>query len=682
MTDTELVVLEEQDTVEAGVIELDGVNLWLAGNSPQNLQVQFSDLARFQPKILFGDPSKDDNDLLSVLQMSDFSGGHGVFELKEGTDQQRFNFSTLTTRFPGAMTRPPYVRTHDEWDVAGDVTPLGEYYNTVAPVMQLVLQVNLDVWTVSTTDPRAAFINPQTLNGTGADRGTLSAPAVNKGTAFRGTNASERFFIPCGTGFAWFAEGTSLTNVNSPDFIDFAVWDNKLIGIDADGQLYWSLNGTTWSGGTDGDSYGVTYKLSKSYVIRGLAAFFDRQDEAAMFVITNRDIWQFNPDGPELFRIDFGWPAHPYSGLAWAVWSGQLFVSIGMGVMRYSGGTWMPVGLDRDYGLPNLYRGHIVDMASGFNALYALVQSDDLDPDYGGRSSVHEFTGAGWHCLWVDDAVLPEEVSVPLTVNKIVVTQAGGSHFLAWGTGGSDDSLYTMNLPFDFANPRSAQGNQDGFFAAEFSDTYYWESGWFDADMFGYIKIANTFQISVDDPENAFGGGGGAGGTTVVLEYRTERDEDWERLGSLGQDTLSGRYTFAFGDPITRDGGTSGLPFVQIQFRVSQVSGGGVSSSFGTNQNSVIIANMVFTFLKTVASNDAFTVSIDTSRGSADGELNNRELEAWIDSLTTVKRFLPLVVGSEEYRVFISQNLGARSTGDLQIGQRQLSLVEIPSSSL
>jgi len=671
---------EPADVIEAGVVELDGVKLWLAGQNPQNLRVQFSDLARFQPKILFGDPSKDDNDLLSVLQMSDFSGGHGVFELKEGTDQQRVNFSTLTTRFPSMLARPPYVTDNPNWDATGAQTPLCEVF--AGGFMVMAIAGGNDIYITGTSGDYSELAYPATGS---RHRGTMSAAPVGKGVAFQGTHSigREQVYIPFGTGYAEVDPGAggTLTNHTSPDFMAFTVWDNKLIGIDAAGQLYWSLVGDVWTGGTDGDSYGLTYKLPLSYQIRHLITYYDRQDEAAVFIVTDRDIWQFNPDGPELFRIDFGWPAHAYSGLGAAVWNGQLFVSVGMGVMRYSNGTWMPVGLDRDYGLPLRYQGYIADLAGGYNALYALVQSLDLDPDLGGSSSVHEFTGTGWHCIWRDDPVDPDGVSAPLSMTKLLYTGArdasGPQQSLVWGISDTPSGIYSMSLPLTFANPRALLGVDSSFAVDGLTfETYYWESGWFDADMFGYIKIANTWQIVIDDPKNAFAQ------TKIVLEYRIERGTDYLVLGTLPRGTVPGRHTFAFGEAITSDGGTTGMPFEEIQFRVKMVGAAHSTNMFTNRDRSVIITNQLFTFLKTVRSNDALTLAVDTSNGSADGTLGPRELETWLDGLTTIRRFLPLIVGQDEYRVFVSQNTGTRSTGDLQVGTRQLSLVEVPMGEL
>jgi hypothetical protein len=512
--------------------------------------------------------------------------------------------------------------------------------------------------------------------------GNLTNVPVQKGVNFQGTAAEEYFFIPQGNnGYATITEtSVAPTEYAAPKFKSFAIWDNKLIGVTTGGRLYYTLDAATWV------AYDLTFQLSESYYIRGIVNFFDRRDEPCLYIITGRDLWQFDPDGPELFRIDFGWPTHPHHGEAFCVWQGQLYIAVGMDVFRYTSGTWMAIGLARDNGLPLEYQGYIKDLIPGYNAMYAVVQAQDQGSRYGAISSIQEFTGNGWHTVWTQDTAVPAADSdhatlnqTPYTMNWATVTRSGGVYTLIFGTQGSDDKLYGGTLSTSFANPRAMIGG--GLYAGD-GLYYYTESGWFDADMEGYTKIANAYQITIEEPLDPTGlPVGDAYRHTIRILSRVD-DGDWTLLGS----TLArpGRYSFPFGNAIGIEKPTPGHPdttlyqgvsWEKIQFRLEILRG-----ATSNLDKPAIITNQVFSFLKTVSSNDSFQVTVDTRMGSlGDEPMGPTELQEYIDTLTSIKRFALMKLGQYTYRVFVAQNGGTRYGSDAQQGLRSLSLVEIPA---
>jgi hypothetical protein len=647
---------------------LDGVRCPLAGTDGR---VQFSDLARFQPKMLFGDPSKDDNDLLSSWQIDNLAGGHGVFDMKEGTDAGRYWLGSMATRFPGQITKPPFVSFSQlsTLEGTGDKMVLGEMWSIDHLEFFVVFTAGLTV--------RRGWINNgllSTFSGFPSSAGNLTTLPVNPGVAFQGTHNEERFFIPQGNaGYATITDSsTSVSEFSDPKFRSFTVWDNKLVGITTGGRLYKTTDGTTWI------AYDLTFALSKSYAVRDLVNFYDRRDEPTIYVITGRDVWQFDPAGPELFRIDYGWAGHPHHGLASVNWNGQLYIAVGMAVLRYTGGTWMPVGLDRDDGLGE-YQGYIVALVGGTNALYAMVQGAGADTEYGTKSSIHEYSGSGWQMIWSDDTAVPASdqhhgtlATTAATLKGMVVTQSGGEQTLVWGTGGSDDKIYTMPLNLGFANPRAGIRRGQLFGSGDY---YYLETPEFDADMLGYVKINNALQYYLEEPITT--GVTDDQRDTLRWLYRADRS-DWEVLDE--RLAKEGRYVAPFGtaldvgDGVPADGATNlytGLDWEIIQLRFE------VRRAFTYHPDKpFVLTNMAMSFLKTVGSNDAFTFAIDCKNGS--GDYSPAELAAFIDNLTTIKRFCVLQVGGFAYRVFISQNAGDRYSGDVPDNLRSLSVVEIP----
>jgi hypothetical protein len=693
--DFELNEIETTDPTPPGVVHLDGVALYLAGGPPQNQSVQFSDLARFQPKILFGDPSKDDNDLLSVWQQSDFSGGNGVFDMKEGTDNQRFHFATLYGRFPNALTKP--YRTRHDADVLAapedGVYVLGEFWSSKYSDFVTVIVGREDIDDLGTPAVLLYVFDKtvadgfEQVGGAGVDTPTdgLDFVPTNPGVAFQGLGTRERLFVPCGNnGYAYIDDTNAVGNSTAQNFNAFTVWDNKLIGITTGGRIYRCTDADgsppTWT------AYDTTWALSKSYRIRGMVNYFDRRDEPCIYIITDRDLWQFEPDGPELFRIDNGWPGHPWHGKAHAVFNGQLFIAVGMSVKRYTGGTWMDVGLDRDDGLLAPYaNGYIKAMTAGSNALYALVQApgtNDDDPTYGGRSALFEFNGSGWQCIWTQDRAvetLPSgsnwtgtDLSVAdeaaTITDTILVTGSNSQQHLVWGASGEnfgDNGFHFMNLPLGPANPRQAIRAGQHYSDQRFS---FFMSGRFDADMKHYTKIANQLDYELEEPIEQ---------TTV-----TKRDTikwwyavdggDWELITSHRADP--GQYHVPLGEVIEGTTFREGLPFEYIQLRCDLIR---PAVTYDTDKPTVI-SNIVLSFLKTVSSNFAFTVAVDIKNGSADGLMSPEELADWIDALPQRKKWIRFTVGDDDYKVFVSQNLGTRWTGDIQSGNRQISIIQIP----
>jgi hypothetical protein len=653
-------------------IELAGVLFNLTGATRD---IEFSDLARFQQKFLFGDPSKDSNDLLSSLQVSDLSGGHGVSKLKEGTDQGRFEFGTMYWRFPDFGTKPMYwTGNNTVGDVGtGNKYVLGEFWSDTDNEFYVVYTAGLNVRRGLIFDGGSGIgeIDPFYA---APSSGNLTSLPVNQGVGYQGTHAEERFFIPQGNnGFAIITDtSVAPTEFAAPKFSAFTVFDNKLIGITTGGRMYKTYDGTTWTG------YDLVYQLSKSYRIRGLVTYVDRQDEPTVYVLTDRDMWQFDPDGPELFKIGGGgWGSHPHHARGYAVWRDQLFIAVGMAVWRYTGGTWMPVGLDRDFGLPPEYHGYISNLTASNNSLYAMVQGIGGDTEYGAKSSIHEFNGSGWQTVWTQDTAVPSSIQYhgalaasAYTMAEMCMTQSGSLQTLVFGTAGSDDRIYTSSVQMENANPRSAirrgQAFGDGFY-------YYTETGEFDADMYGYKFIANSVEVTIEEPVTV----PAISRDTFRIIHQIDRG-DWEQLMSVT--AAPGEYHALFGTSLATDheGVTlySGAEWSRIKFRWE------ILRAASTHiDKPMILTNFSFNFLKTVASNDSYQVSLDLKNGSADSQYAAQEAMDFIDALVSPspRAFTTLKVGHRIWRVWVAQNGGTRTNQETQMGIRNLSIVEIPT---
>jgi hypothetical protein len=203
---------------------------------------------------------------------------------------------------------------------------------------------------------------------------------------------------------------------------------------------------------------------------------------------------------------------------------------------------------------------------------------------------------------------------------------------------------------------------------------YYLETGEFDADMFGYDKIANAIQFVIEEPITQIA----TMRDTIYIYAKVDRG-DWFLVGSQRCDP--GRYVFPFGDAITIAVAPpghpeltlyTGLQFERIAFRIE------IRRAAGVNVDKpAIMTNFVFSFLKTIDSNDAFEVAINCS--SEYHDKGPRELQDFIDELTMIKRFCAMTVADRTYRVYVSQNQGDRSSGEGNEGTRNISIIEIPT---
>jgi hypothetical protein len=282
--------------------------------------------------------------------------------------------------------------------------------------------------------------------------------------------------------------------------------------------------------------------------------------------------------------------------------------------------------------------------------------------------------------MWTQDQALPSSnqyhgtlSSTAQTVKRLTTTLAREASFspkytLVWDQGSL--GVAGMQLPTDFANPRAAITT---LVPMGIGNYYFVETSEFDADMFGYIKIANAVQFSIELP---FDSGAGQHDTMRIL-YRADRGEWVQLWNGLA---LAGRYTVPFGKGIgasrpapghPSDRLYTGISFETIQFRIEWRGNAGASGPS-------LLNNFVFSFLKTVSSNDSFTITVDCSKGS--GDYSPQELMDYIDNLTSVKQFGVMTIGEYSYRVFVAQNGGTRYGGDSQIGMRSLSIVEISPS--
>ena len=282
---------------------------------------------------------------------------------------------------------------------------------------------------------------------------TLDAQPATLGTVFR-VSGTSKMFIPLGTTGYQTWDGTTLSAlVTTIKPINFMVHSRKLWAVDDAGVIWKSLDGTAWTN---------VWQLDPGPTIRGITQMDDRSDAPAPHVVTDEGVYVLDEGVPALYETELNYAPHPYAGLAFERWRTDLYVSIGMGVQRYTLGTVNAAGLDRDYGVGRNFAGYISTLRRGFNDLFAGVSAtvvaggvtqqvavdQGLEVYLGGfspRCSVMRLTGGqAWHTAWLAP-------SAGGTISDLYVSTANSDYRLMWGWQGK---LYIQQLTTAFDNPR------------------------------------------------------------------------------------------------------------------------------------------------------------------------------------------------------------------------------------
>lgn len=638
--------------------DVDSYNEVLINGLPYKTRgpVPDTNLAVFPGKVTIGDYTQDSNPLLSSWVISDLTGGLGIEDMNEGTDVSRYKLGTLYTRYPNQISAPAIVETfatdalgHNAWAALGNIKDTGT-----------------GSWDLVYIKGSANFEVHSVINGFA---GNLATSPVGQSVVYQGTSGVNRVVIPLGSsGVATYSSAAAFgqrtpggtSSAGTPALQCACVWDNKLVGIDTSGQLWWTTNPLVSS--DNWTSYGTTAKIPAVADTRSMTTYFDRQGSPAIFIVTDTDVWQFDPNGPELFTIDVSFPPHPYQGLAACKWGGDLYFSVGTGVHRYTGGSLSAVGLDRDHGLPIEYAGFIArgGLVPGYNSLFAFVTGPDLSGyTFAGAaptstSAVYEFTGVGWHMIW-------ESTTETIIPNSMLVSRAddtGDTYCLMWGTRdtGTVSTIYKMNLPVGFFNPRQKARTTGGF-----GNSGWLITGTFDAGMKGYDKIANALDVTmaanfVDSFEIFY-----------QIDDAISDDGTWTSLGLVTGGNAT-TYSLPFGT--YANGIYPGKRFQRIRFKL-------VYTNLDSTNDPFVIESLVLSFVKKTPPSWSWTVELDltTSHAGRSPDVMISELSALLDESVT---FVPFVLREQTYRVFVAQLTGSLETGADESGFRRISLLEVP----
>lgn len=346
------------DTAKSVVI--DGKRYPVADDDPV---VNRSQLGVFVRKFIEGDAQYDTDDYLSARIYSNLSGGIGIEDADEGAHTDRFWFGVMDTRNPNMIGLPPLVTQTKPGAASGTCRPLG----VIGSQFYAAFTTTAYGW----NDSGAAWHT--TANA-------LTNAPVNKPVLFDGN-----VWIPQGAnGIRAVTEtgaGTGTLTVAlataTPEAAALAIWNNTLYAIATDGDL-WRLpqGSTTW--GTVTNAAGAALRVNTGETPKNLVTYFDRQGAPTLWLITDRAAYMFYEALVEWRQSNIVFPRHPDFGRSACVWrTGEdLWISAAADVVRQTtGNAIVPLasGLSRDQGLPQEYRGAILDLEPEISHLWALV---------------------------------------------------------------------------------------------------------------------------------------------------------------------------------------------------------------------------------------------------------------------------------------------------------------------
>ena len=616
--------------------------------------VKPQNLARFQSKITTGEYSWDSDPLVSAYSMASFSGGMGNLILKEGIDDDTYWTARMETRYPHQLTNLP---RSDAWGAeigASAARGIGDYPAS-APMFHAAFDAALYRW--DAVDQ--AFDLLATMP---------AAPAGNG----KGVDYAGKLFIPLGLSGLATWDGTTLDSSThgAIEALGLTIYDNKLAAITTGGYLRIMGPDETWEPITD------QLKLPSGAVPTGILTFLDQNQQQAIHVITTQGVWSYDRNTVTLMRTHLQYPRHPQQGRASTVFRGDaMYVAVGIGIHGYNGNTITAMGPDGRYGLPAHLRGVITDLEQEYNGLLALVQGQavgvvepdppqiDLqaphwregDPTFSGgatteaASTLLRWNQQGWHPAW-------ESEGAGGTPTNVLVSSADGDYALWWGF---DGTMYRQALPITFHNPKVGMQVGTDRFAPLGSLT----TGWFDADMQAFTKLASHIELVIDD---VFEDGTSCG--EVTIRYQTDHGSPWKTLRTVSG---VGRFVMPFGRVEREDGSTfsAGVPFRRIRFRIESRS--------RSDTVTPLIENILFKFIKIPISQYSWVVSVKLDNANGYKGISNEELRDYLVGLASADTFTRFVHRGNEYRVRVAQTNGADETGDDDRSTLTVNLVEV-----
>lgn len=602
-------------------------------------EVTSTHVGAFPPKQVIGEWDGVSHQIMSSFVQSSWMGGGQITDSQEASDTDRYySIASLETRFVRSLTLLPK---------ATKIT--GPNQNRVQMLGDLVVNRVRRTYVAFGTAMRR--IEGNLLTGSF----TLAADPVAEGVSFRigGVNT---LFIPLGdAGYQTF-DGTTLSSLNTSfEPIGFSVHSRKIWAIDADGNIANSLNGTSWT---------TVWQVDAAHINRGLVTYMDRSEAPAIHTIADDAVFALDEGVPALYETELSYPPTSRTGVAWEKWRTDLYIAIGLGLLRYTLGTINAAGIDRDDSVGLEYSGYISNLERGFNDLFASINPFSipgaveeefvvehglevyLSGKFATATIMRQNGGGGWHTAWRAPSPGGE-------ITTLMTASNGDDYRLYWGWKGD---LYYQQLSTDFDNPKYNP-------TQEFESEGELISSWLDMGMQldRMTLAAIETRVEFASPSNV-----------INIDYQIDSDDvanNWRPLAEITSPGYKSFRTGANGEFPTEQvikTRYDGVGFGRIRYRVRMRS---------TDGKTPIINNIIISFIKRMRRLRSFEARINCSVDAESDQtygLSNEQRRAMLHRLIDSETFIPFLYKQEWIMTKMSfstgpEFVGADSRGDVDI---------------
>ena len=474
-----------------------------------------------------GEITSDSHPWASVHVWDDWRDGIGVDRMIVGEDDRRSWFSTAVTSQRQHLTGPPLAtQTAAPAGLSGNQDPL-------------VCELGGAIVAAYGTDIRSYTAGTDTWS---TSRATLAAAPTDVLNLAIGTT---QYLVYCYTSGYAYSSAIATWATSGKDAVKIAYWDNRLWGIDAAGQLWYTFT----PGSAEVDNARLV--LSHNDVITSLFEGRDAANHTILYCTTERFLYAHDFDNCRWVRqkVDIspqGLTATDLKRKA-ITWQDQSYLASSAGVInhlaRAGEATVKDMGPDMDDGLPEAsYENTVACMASSVKELIIagnVVGSSDT-------ALIMAWNGRGWRVLWSATAT---------NTNIISLHVAYVTNYRLWF--GYNGRVWYLRLNQTNMNPKRISG-------WTYASTCFHKTPWLrpqggEVDLAALEAIVDTEDCTANE--------------TVKVEYAinyTEGAADASYV-TLGTITTDGRTIYTFPD----NGVTAniGEELRAIRFKLTQSRG-------------------------------------------------------------------------------------------------------------
>jgi hypothetical protein len=550
--------------------------------------VQTQLFSQFAGKVVIGDTTADSRQRLSVIRWDNAQGGIGKKDHQGATDVGRLWYGTSHLRVNGHRTLPDRVTTTAASGVPGVIT------------VDAIQELANTVYTAFGNSIRSYTFNSDTW---GSNLHTLAGTVSDSLSGRLGGTVYMVFFYS--SGYVYTTDGSSFT-ASTVDVEYGTIWDDRIWGIDATGQLRWAFNPTgDW---TDD----AQLPLPNGYV-QDLFVGRDAIGNFILYASTKVGLFAHDAGNNQFVETDMDLPFQDEAGRDTDRFRGNTYIPAGLGIYKYAiGGAGAVIttnGPDKDQGLPSDRRGTIVGLHKTQNDLVAMVDSSsstaeasDTWPSAGlsshlspainiatGISLVLGWNELGWQVLF-ESATGTEAITTALVSNAY-------SGYRFWF--GHNRRVKYFTLPVDIVNPSEITDRS-------YADSSRDESPWFDAGQAEVDKLGVRLLVEVADASAS---------EHVTVFYGTDFDDDtWTQLTDAhtsdssfdaDDDRIEGDGVTVFSFPAVAT--PSGLEFRSFRWRTDLANG-------SDNSLSPDIRSIELEYRKKVAATFGWNLELDLKK--------------------------------------------------------------------